>query len=85
MQLVTQDYYGVPEVPQLDPDEGTFSVFSRDFFPGQPFVDNQFDTLGIPIIMCTPSMESGANRGASGPLLLAIIGVALAIVVLAEM
>ena len=51
-----------PEEPDMVDGE---PVYHRDFYPGQPFVDNKF-TSGRqkrPIPVCTPSLNEGASLG----------------------
>eukprot|EP01041_Mallomonas_annulata_P010392 gene10392-21671_t len=41
-------------------------TYLRDFFPGQPFRENDFTVKGEPIAVCTPSLKgTGARHGAS--------------------
>jgi len=51
-----------PEIPELNLTEGRYTVFLRNFFPGQPFRENTFDFLGNPHVTCTPSMHSSTTR-----------------------
>lgn len=50
-----------PEKATADKD-GLFTVYSRSFFPGQPFRENMFEEDGeTPIAICTPSIKNSAQ------------------------
>ena len=54
------------EVPSKDPKTGVYDVYTRSFFPGQPFRANEFaeDDDETPLAVCTPSLiNSAPERG----------------------
>merc|ERR1711871_1119241 len=70
-----------PEIPTLNEETGEYNVFWREFFPGQPFRDNEFDDLtDDPIVVCTPSLLAAAPLAKTRSLwavLLSFAGIAL--------
>jgi hypothetical protein len=76
-----------PEEMKFYNDAGSYPILMRDFFPGQPFRDNQYEDRQrkIPKIVCTPSIP-GAASSPSGPspLALAISATAAAVAVAAR-
>lgn len=62
-----------PEEMLFYNDAGSYPILMRDFFPGQPFRENQYETPAEkqPKIVCTPSLPGAAGRP-SGPGLAAV-------------
>ena len=62
-----------PEEMLFYNDAGSYPILMRDFFPGQPFRENQYETPAEkePKIVCTPSLPGAAGRP-SGPSIAAV-------------
>ncbi len=77
-----------PEEMLFYNDAGSYPILMRDFFPGQPFRENQYEDEArkIPKIVCTPSIPGAASRAGSGPsaVVLAISAAATAAAVAAR-
>jgi hypothetical protein len=50
-----------PEAPYSVDSDGN-PLYLRDYFPGQPFIENKFNLENLPIPICTPSLDGSGFR-----------------------